>query len=87
LTITGLRNESDGIEVYPNPTSEYIRLRVPGPSAGSITLTDVIGKIYMEKTIDQPESFLSTQFVPNGVYILQINLITVKAIRKIIVLH
>ncbi len=87
LTIAGLINEEKEIPVFPNPASEWIVIKLPAGDCGKVSLTDLMGKNYLEQIIDQHETLLSTQSVPNGVYILQISITGTKTRRKIVILH
>ncbi len=87
LTIAGLADEEKAIVVFPNPASEWIKIKIPEKTNGNLKLTDLLGKNYLAQDIDQPELQLTTQWVPNGFYILQINLGSTKARRKILILH
>jgi subtilisin family serine protease len=87
VTIARVGNGKESIEVYPNPASNSIILTLPDSTGGKVILTDFLGVPYLEQTIDQPETQLSIQRIPDGVYVLQVNLPGVKTRKKVVILH
>ncbi|MFN0033621.1 MAG: T9SS type A sorting domain-containing protein [Saprospiraceae bacterium] len=60
--------------VSPNPFSDFLQIEFPieMPDAASAVLTDVSGKIVLEKTLSDASALLPTANVPAGFYFLKI---------------
>lgn len=76
LTINGsrLNYTSTGMNIYPNPASEFIRLDIPelGQAEYMLKLYDINGRIVLKEPVLLPgEVRLSDRLVP-GLYILQV---------------
>ncbi len=67
------------IEIYPNPASDKLNLKLSSLLSGSITklyFTDVTGKVMLELNADQldyPNNVITTSSMPKGVYSMVIN--------------
>ena len=77
---TSVKNKPDAqeisVDIYPNPTSEYLNLSYSGPSRQELILTlrNVNGQIFFKKNIvlDQQIQQLNIQDLPTGIYLLNI---------------
>ncbi|MBL7897075.1 MAG: T9SS type A sorting domain-containing protein, partial [Crocinitomicaceae bacterium] len=92
-SIVSVNRETDGIKIYPNPTSGAITIDFPSGRIGNYTLkiTDPSGKIYTEKLTmsDEIVSYSTSVFekLNAGIYFAEIidesgNLISVHKILK-----
>ena len=64
---------SQGISIYPNPTSGMITLEFTDNSVNKIVITDLLGKVaYQKQNPDQKEVIDLSSFI-NGIYIIQIH--------------
>lgn len=74
---TGLSEErktDTGINVYPNPFSEKLYVKVPGAHIENynITIFDITGKkVFQQKIISNPFEFIRGD-LPNGLYIIEV---------------
>ncbi len=62
------------VEVYPNPASNYINVKIINADAKSVTITNIIGKKIKKYTFDTNKTSLftiPTDELTNGVYMLQ----------------
>ncbi|WP_203293972.1 FG-GAP-like repeat-containing protein [Luteirhabdus pelagi] len=60
-------NTITGINLYPNPSTEYISFSLQGQNDLPLTITDVNGKIVITTTISSGET-VSTQQLKSGIY-------------------
>lgn len=61
----------DSIELYPNPTSDYLRIRHLPVNSENIELLDNLGRIVRSY---YPNSEINLEGLPNGIYFLKITL-------------
>lgn len=60
------------LTVYPNPVKEQLNLRVDGSFvAYDIVLTDLTGKVFLSKTINDSFTQLDFTTYPKGIYLLR----------------
>ncbi len=70
--ITG--DETGSIKLFPNPTSGVIKLEITGPAANSsIVITDISGKILMNRTTEDKTMEFDMSYAPAGVYLVTVN--------------
>jgi hypothetical protein len=71
---TGISNVPGGdaaLAVYPNPTSGYINVAIPGTvSKGNITIVDMTGKVLLTATAETNTISLNIGHLPAGSYML-----------------
>ena len=75
LLQTGIENyNSDGISVYPNPATEYIRISSEGnDNPAQILIRDIQGKIVLQKDLTSGNEWIvNTNKIPSGIYALWI---------------
>lgn len=64
---------NDGIFIYPNPASASFSVRNPREDAGTITLTDMTGKIWLTRALTGKEEALEINpGIPPGFYLLHL---------------
>lgn len=73
---TGLASTSlskGGLLVFPNPTNGNINISGYKLEQGKaqLKISDVYGKLILEKTLTEPNTLLETQNLPSGVYLIQ----------------
>lgn len=60
------------LTVYPNPVKEQLNLKVDGSFvAYDIVLTDLTGKVFLTKTINENSTQLDFTTYPKGTYLLR----------------
>ncbi len=65
--------KSYDISVYPNPTTEYFKIRLPEELEGSnITLTNILGEIILEKEINNSNEKVYVNNLAKGIYFYSI---------------
>ncbi|MBX2959017.1 MAG: T9SS type A sorting domain-containing protein [Flavobacteriales bacterium] len=66
-----LTNDSK-LSIYPNPVKEQLNLKVDGSFvAYDIVLTDLTGKVFLTKTINESSTQLDFTTYPKGTYLLR----------------
>lgn len=80
---------SETIEIYPNPTSEFIfiRYRTQESLKGDITLRDINGRLILEENdvnLEQSTKKIDLNALPKGVYFIQINTPKGRVVEKIV---
>jgi len=68
--ITALDNS---ISVYPNPATDYIKLRVAHPENASVKMYDFSGKLILEKNLQKEISTFPVQNLQKGSYLIRVN--------------
>ncbi len=64
------REAKELIVVYPNPSSGEITIKAPKATSGSVMITDQLGRIHFEASVDQNQPQISTA-LKQGVYIVK----------------
>ncbi|MCF8278027.1 MAG: FG-GAP-like repeat-containing protein [Flavobacteriales bacterium] len=63
------------VELYPNPASNYVTVKVPVEIKGTVSLTlmDVAGNVVRNQSIGSGTSNVDLSTISSGVYLLQLN--------------
>lgn len=70
-TITGLEQKSGVyVNVFPNPSSDYIEVHTTETSAMHIQLTDIQGRVFHSKLINSEPTRIDVMDFPQGIYFL-----------------
>lgn len=70
--ITEQLTSDSKLSIYPNPVKEQLNLKVEGVfNTYQITLTDLTGKVFLSKTINDSSIQLDFTTYPKGVYLLK----------------
>ena len=71
--LTGITNSTieSGIKIYPNPSTEFIRIELVNPIASNMRLTDITGKELFSFKINSSYEMDLRSF-PKGIYFLQV---------------
>ena len=63
----------NGFDVSPNPARTSITVRILGETAGTLILTDITGKTWMQQPIEQQEMKIDISArIPAGIYLIQL---------------
>lgn len=87
VTVLGLEDISNELGIYPNPVEGTLQIKLPKQLAGKqkIILTDLSGKIVTQKIVqDKFQEELDMSQLAKGMYILEIQNETHKAIKKVV---
>jgi hypothetical protein len=73
-TMTGIQPPSSDpqIKLYPNPTTDYLNISLGLPGDNSCIISDVSGRIVLEKTYHGQNFRIDLRGFPTGVYLLRI---------------
>jgi hypothetical protein len=79
-------NLSDlNIQVFPNPTSDILNIKMENQASAQLTIFDIYGKKVLEKMeVNQSEIQLSTSSFSQGVYFLRIEMEGKELVKKFI---
>ena len=61
-----------GIKVYPNPATDKIILEISNYQDVKVIISDIFGKMMVQKNLTKCKSDIDLSFLPNGMYILKI---------------
>ena len=65
--------EIQPIEIFPNPTTHLLNVKLPKTSSVDFSIFDIYGKnIFNKKENSIQESVLNIEHLPNGIYFLKI---------------
>jgi hypothetical protein len=77
--------EESSIQVFPNPTTDILNVKMEDPALANFSIFDIYGKKVLEKNgVNQPEVQLSTSSFSQGVYFLRIEMEGKKMMMKFI---
>lgn len=79
-------NLSDlNIQIFPNPTSDILNIKMENQASAQLTIFDIYGKKVLEKMeVNQSEIQLSTSSFSQGVYFLRIEMEGKELVKKFI---
>ncbi|MBL7682714.1 MAG: T9SS type A sorting domain-containing protein [Flavipsychrobacter sp.] len=85
-SIANTSNEISELIIYPNPASGYFSINTTEKFAqGSVTLTDVTGKVIKSETVHSQGQHVSLNGVAPGVYIVTVQLDEKRNTQRIVV--
>jgi hypothetical protein len=73
------------IEVFPNPATDFLRVRYDIKESATFSLIDLSGRIALDGILMESDSRLELRGIQSGVYILQLNTANGTASKKVIV--
>lgn len=74
--------QDNSIRIFPNPTSDYIRIELADNQIQKISLYSLTGENLITKNIDQKSVDLNISYLIHGIYILEIELINGKVFKQ-----
>ncbi len=86
----GIKNvvsENEGLDIYPNPASEEIRIKNSELSITKVEVMDLLGRVMLTKVASANNLQLSMHDLSNGIYLLKVtdekgNSITKKIVKE-----
>ncbi|MEO1261530.1 MAG: T9SS type A sorting domain-containing protein [Bacteroidota bacterium] len=76
------------VEIFPNPATQYIEIQNIGEEPGFITLHDFSGQVVRQlKKAEHTKATINVSDLPNGIYLLQFDNGTAKAVEQIMISH
>ncbi len=77
--------ENQTIQIFPNPTSDILNIKMEKPTQANFSIFDIYGKKVLEKNrINQSEIQLSTSNFSQGIYFLKIEMDGKELVKKFI---
>lgn len=77
--------ENNNIQIFPNPTSDILNIKMENPALANFSIFDIYGKKVFEKNgVNQSEIQLSTSNFSQGVYFLKIEMEGKEFVKKFI---
>lgn len=73
------KTELNSFKIYPNPASESLTIQSSGSSLGNLKITDVAGKIVIEKNVQENLTTIDIQSLAPGLYTISSDKGLVKA--------
>ena len=85
VTITGLSQSQEDLEIYPNPARNWINIHSAYP-VRQLTIQDALGRLMLSKS-DEFESPVSIAHLADGLYLVKV--VTIEGIqsRRIVITH
>lgn len=77
----------EGVSVYPNPANSILNIEVEEGSEGTITLTDINGRLIATSTLLNGTAKVNTADFKNGIYILSIRTAQGSLSKRVTVAH
>jgi hypothetical protein len=71
IDVKKIHGES-GIQVFPNPATDKLHVNLNGESILDLSLTDLSGKLILQKSTISNENTLNISEIPAGIYILSV---------------
>ncbi|MBK0403311.1 T9SS type A sorting domain-containing protein [Adhaeribacter sp. BT258] len=87
ITNTGISDDKNNlaVTVFPNPAAGLFNLILPEGKSAAITVTDLTGKLILQKNLQAENTQLNLNQAAKGIYLLHVKTETGTAIRKLIV--
>lgn len=87
LTVNSDKPELLATEFYPNPTNGKLRIKVENNILTNLQVSDIFGRLLLEKRIEQPNFMIDLKDFSDGIYLVSISGKKEKVTRKIIISH
>ena len=65
-------SDADMIKIYPNPTDGRLYIEVSNGNIDNIVVTDITGKVFVNKTENADQSEIDLSSYPKGIYLVNI---------------
>ncbi|MBS4013116.1 MAG: T9SS type A sorting domain-containing protein [Bacteroidetes bacterium] len=62
----------EGVNIYPNPASDYLIITLPGENASVINIYDIKGKLVISEQVEGGSTRVNVSGLMNGVYMIRI---------------
>ncbi|MDR0970175.1 MAG: T9SS type A sorting domain-containing protein [Lentimicrobiaceae bacterium] len=72
LVSTNENTENQLFQIFPNPTSDAIRIVCDANSVYSLSITNVLGQVFIPKTTVQNGQMVPVSTLPQGMYIISV---------------
>ena len=71
---TGLNNENfnEGINIYPNPVTEKIVVKINDNTDVDVTLFNILGEVMLQQRISSTNNEINVSELPAGIYLIKI---------------
>jgi hypothetical protein len=77
--------DESSIQIFPNPTSDILNIKMENQASAQLTIFDIYGKKVLEKMeVNQNEIQLSTSSFSQGVYFLKMEMEGKELVKKFI---
>jgi hypothetical protein len=80
-------NLENNLELLPNPADKFFKVNAGNSTIKSITVTDLSGKVLVNRNIDNTSVVINTDEFSNGVYFIQMNIQDALITKKVVVAH
>ena len=64
--------QSNGVRIFPSPADKFITIHLEENKSALVSLTNLEGKLVMQKTISQSENQIDVSLLPKGNYLINI---------------
>lgn len=83
--VVGVDNDlvNSGVQVFPNPASTVLNIKVGSYNLNSVKVVDVVGHVVFESDVNGHEFVLNTAAFTQGYYVLHLNVDGVQVMRKL----
>lgn len=82
--LTGIEEVDVNISVYPNPVSNYVRIKLPAYENGRLVLTNPRGQVLLIKDLKEENLTLNISHLSSGAYFLLMEIDGTRSTRKLI---
>ena len=65
-------SDADMIKIYPNPTDGRLYIEVSNSNIDNIVVTDITGKVFVNKTVNADQSEIDLSSYPKGIYLVNV---------------
>lgn len=84
--VTATEELNETVQIYPNPATDYITLKLVQPSDANVILYDALGKTVLNQPVKN-NGALDVHHIKDGIYILEINSTQGTVKRKVVIRH
>lgn len=80
-----LNKSADGVELWPNPATNYIRLYSQRQKIKVVTIYNSTGKLMLNRHFDNKFAYLSILNFESGIYLVVVDLETERITKKVLI--
>jgi chitinase len=84
VTATSRARELGGVELFPNPVRDLLRVKLPAAPAQQLTVTNLLGAVVLRQPAAGGEAQFDVAPLPAGVYLLTVESVAGKVSRRFV---
>jgi hypothetical protein len=73
IDVSDVATSKDALTIYPNPATDYVRVKCNSEGSAQLVIYDAIGQVVMTKQVSQQMNTMDVSTLPSGLYLFSLN--------------